>query len=60
MEERYDNCKIHRNCHVHRIEMGYQGLLITGGKATGWDDHIDADAWARSNMNPDNQMESKS
>ena len=33
------NCNQHDNCHVEHIEMGYQGLVITGGQCTGWDNH---------------------
>ncbi len=34
------NCNIHNSCHIHHIEMGYQGLLLTGFKSSGWDEHF--------------------
>ena len=39
MTKKTANCKKHKNCHVDHVEMGYQGLLITGGKSTGFETH---------------------
>ena len=34
------NCDKHKNCHVDYVEMGFQGLMITGGKSTGFETHF--------------------
>jgi len=33
------NCKIHKNCHVDNIQMGYQGLIISAGKSQWFETH---------------------